>query len=107
MISSTVGSPYYMAPERVVGTANPMPASHAPAYDYAVDVWSLGCILYEVRAYMNEYIDVSIGVQMGALQPVFGADKHDLVSLHRHILAADYPPLPCPAYSDTVYGRVV
>ena len=38
MIVTTVGSPYYMAPEIYDGSG----------YSYPVDYWALGCILYEL-----------------------------------------------------------
>eukprot|EP00300_Choanocystis_sp_HF-7_P027083 c32147_g1_i1.p1 GENE.c32147_g1_i1~~c32147_g1_i1.p1 ORF type:complete len:308 (-),score=60.39 c32147_g1_i1:66-950(-) len=65
---SLVGTPYYMAPERV----NEVP------YDFKSDIWSLGCLLYE----------------MAALQNPFYAEGLQLTELCMRIDRCEYPPLP-------------
>uniref|UniRef100_A0A1I7Y050 non-specific serine/threonine protein kinase n=2 Tax=Steinernema glaseri TaxID=37863 RepID=A0A1I7Y050_9BILA len=100
---SIVGTPYYMSPERI----------DESAYDFKSDIWSLGCMLYEMAALQSpfyadkkNYSDIwSLGCmlyEMAALQSPFYADKKNYVSLCSKIKFCEYPPIPADVYSKQV-----
>lgn len=78
--NSFVGTPYYMSPERV----------QQLEYDFRSDIWSAGCLLYE----------------MAALQSPFANDFKNLYSLVKKVVASEYPPIPSNLYSDELRALV-
>lgn len=70
--ASKVGTPYYLSPERI----------DQDSYDFKSDIWSLGCVLYEMA---------------GLYSPFYG-EKMSYPVLAKNIEECNYPPLS-DAYS--------
>ncbi|XP_077561376.1 serine/threonine-protein kinase Nek7-like isoform X2 [Haemaphysalis longicornis] len=79
-IMHRVGTPYYMSPERVL----------EQEYEYSSDIWSAGCLLYE----------------MAALHSPFVNDARNLFSLLKKIVSSEFPPIPSNLYSDELRALV-
>jgi NIMA (never in mitosis gene a)-related kinase len=73
-VFSMVGTPYYLSPEAIANEG----------YDFASDIWSLGCIIYELCE----------------LQSPFYAPQSNLYLLGKKIRSAEYQPLT--NYSDAL-----
>jgi serine/threonine protein kinase len=90
-----------MSPERI----------HGNGYNMKSDIWSVGCLLYEVcltfigRQSLLTSLSRRPCPQMCALQSPFYGDKLDLYSLVQKIEKCQYPPLPPDIYSIQVCVR--
>uniref|UniRef100_A0A7R9VYE8 non-specific serine/threonine protein kinase n=1 Tax=Chlamydomonas euryale TaxID=1486919 RepID=A0A7R9VYE8_9CHLO len=69
---TTVGTPYYMSPEVIKGQP----------YDFSSDIWSLGCLLYELVALRNPFFK----------------EGQSLYVLGKNINACSYEPLAGPGH---------
>lgn len=66
---SVVGTPFYMSPEVITSSEG---------YSFKSDVWSLGCVLYE----------------LAALSSPFASSRLNFYALGNQIRSGSYPPLP-------------
>ncbi|RZF38002.1 hypothetical protein LSTR_LSTR006401 [Laodelphax striatellus] len=73
---SIVGTPYYMSPERI----------HEKPYTFSSDIWSLGCLLYE----------------LAALHSPFFEERQNIYMLCRRIDKCLYAPIPSEIYSQEI-----
>lgn len=80
MVHSTVGTPYYMSPECIQGKTG---------YDFKSDLWSLGCLLYE----------------LATLRTPFYSDKVNFYVLGKRITSCQYEPVG-GGYSPQLAGLV-
>lgn len=71
---SIVGTPFYMSPEVITYSGG---ASGA-GYSFKSDIWSLGCVLYE----------------LAALQSPFACSRLNYYALGKQICSGEYPALP-------------
>lgn len=90
MVHSTVGTPFYMSPECIQGTY----------YDWKSDIWSLGCLLYELATLRSPFFTEGLNyytlgkkINKRAFEPI--SDSYSLqVTINSHAVNS----LTCPAH---------
>ena len=99
-LHTQIGTPYYMSPE----IWNNCP------YDERCDIWSLGCMIYEVQLHFSHFLPQFHNAlldfvlfcffsQLAALRPPFLGDS--FAALKRSVVLGRYPSLP-PIFSDAL-----
>jgi len=82
--STNVGSPYYMSPELFLNVP----------YDEKIDIWSAGCIIYEMAALEQPFKASSIGelgekIKLGVFKRINQSYSDDLQRLIKMCLEVD------------------
>ena len=78
---SVVGTPYYMSPEVI----------REEEYDYATDIWSLGCLVYEMAQLQVPFQGdnlwlLGINIQQGNYQPIDNIYSQELIDFVNSLL---------------------
>jgi len=91
--TTVVGTPYYMAPEVMNGSP----------YSYPADIWSLGCVIYELCNLVSPFWEKNLGlyqlfkkIESGVYAPVdemYGEEMRALVNAMIKIDAGSRPNL--------------
>lgn len=93
-VHSTVGTPYYMSPECMQGGG----------YDFKSDLWSLGCLLYELATLRSPFYSDGVNfyvlgkrIMSRQFEPISGAYSAQLIQLVDHMLQINPADRPTAA----------
>jgi len=92
MAVTMIGTPYYLSPELCESKPYVIYfhieiCVNISSYDYKSDIWSLGCVLYEMTTLKHAF------------------DARDMCALVMKIIKGDYPPIP-EHYSDNLRNLI-
>jgi NIMA (never in mitosis gene a)-related kinase len=100
MATTQTGTPYYVAPE--IWMSKP--------YEYKCDIWSLGCILYELCKLKPPFRGTNIkilakNIKEGTFEPISNVYSNDLKNIINSMLRKD--PNERPTAKELINGEIV
>ena len=84
MASTRCGTPFYMAPETL---------EDFPVYNHKADLWSLGCVLFEICTLQQAFSGGSRTIIERISRGQYGPARSDATRLHQFLLQQIIPKL--------------
>jgi len=99
VVASKVGTPYYLSPERI----------GQDSYDFKSDIWSMGCVLYEMAALYSpfygekmSYLVLAKNIEKCSYPPLSASYSRELLDLVGQCIIIDPATRPAASYLHTV-----